>query len=365
MLRLFCTARVTDMAPLDLTAGLTDLAADAPAGLNLELDSEFGALDRVAQGAPEKQYGDKIIPAEEPVWKDVAAQAAVLLERTYDLRVLVHLAVARLHVTGIKDFVAVLTMIRTLLESRWEHVHPQLDPEDDNDPTLRANALLQLAHPIRVLRVLRDMKLAASGRDGAVTWRIIGASIGAIESADENDKKTETVIRAAFAETGPEKTAVLREIVATGARETTAILAAFDTHSGYGNSPDLSTLSKLLGEIERYINNYAVASPESIEEPAAQDASVAGDGALTSTSGAVRTSGISVASLTSVSNRADALRLLDVACRYFEQNEPSSPLPLLIGRARRLADKGFLEILQDLAPDGLGQAQVVVQSRDA
>jgi hypothetical protein len=37
---------------------------------------------------------------------------------------------------------------------------------------------------------------------------------------------------------------------------------------------------------------------------------------------------------------------------------------MLIGRARALADKNFLEILRDLAPDGLMQAQNIVQPRE-
>jgi type VI secretion system protein ImpA len=65
-----------------------------------------------------------------------------------------------------------------------------------------------------------------------------------------------------------------------------------------------------------------------------------------------------------VATRAEALHLLEVAARYFEQNEPSSPLPLMLNRARGLANKTFLEILQDLAPDGFGQAQMIVQSRE-
>jgi type VI secretion system protein ImpA len=51
-------------------------------------------------------------------------------------------------------------------------------------------------------------------------------------------------------------------------------------------------------------------------------------------------------------------------CRYYHEHEPSSPLPLLLDRARKLADKNFMEILRELAPDGVGQARVVVRSRD-
>ena len=68
---------------------------------------------------------------------------------------------------------------------------------------------------------------------------------------------------------------------------------------------------------------------------------------------------MSIASLGAVTRREDAIRLLDLVIEYYERNEPSSPLPLLIARARRLADKGFLDLLRDLAPDGFGQAERV------
>jgi type VI secretion system protein ImpA len=359
---------LVEMAPLDLSGELPDLDADAPAGPNLEFDGQFGELERAAQGKPEQQYGGTVIPAEEPNWKEVAAQAADLLDRTHDLRVLVHLAIARLQLSGLTDFVAVLGLTRHQLESRWEHVHPQLDPEDDNDPTLRANALLQLAEPVRVLRPLRDMPLAVSRRDGPVSWRMIGIANGTIEAESEQEKKTDTVIRAAFIDTGVETLTARRETLAAGVRDATAISAAFDNNSGYGTGPDLSNLIKLLQEMGHYIEQYMPTADGGDEDATPYDeqpVDLAEGDAATDAPARPRAGGVSVASLTSVNNRADALRLLDLVCRYYEQNEPSSPLPLLIGRARKLADKSFLEILQDLAPDGVMQAQAVVQSRDS
>lgn len=352
------------MAPLDLTAGLPGISADAPTGPNLELDGEFGALERAAQGTPEKQYGDKVIPAEDPAWKEVAAQAAALLERTYDLRVLTHLAIARLNLNGLPDFVAVLTTTRQLLEAHWEQVHPQLDPEDDNDPTVRANSLLQLAHPLRVLRVIRNLPLAVSQRAGAASWRVIAASTGALQDPDA-PKATDNEIRAAFADTGAAKTTALRECVQTGLGDIAGIGAAFDSNCGYGNGPDLSPLSKLLQDISHYIDVYGLTDETAVAAVEAApdgDSAPAADGSAPA--GPARQAAVSAASLTSVSTRADAMRLLDIVCRYYEQHEPSSPLPMMIGRARRLADKSFLEILQDLAPDGLHQATSIVQPRD-
>ena len=352
------------MAPLDLTGGLLDIDADSPAGPNLELDPEFGELERAATGTPERQYGETIIPAVEPEWKDVAAKAEALLERTRDLRVLVHLAVARLHLTGLPDYAGVVRTIRALLETRWGHVHPQLDPEDDNDPTLRANALLRLGDPALVLRVLRTYPLAASRREGAVSWRTIGISTGAIESDAPEEKKSDAVIRAAFADSGAETVGALCDAVRAARRDLTGITAAFDANCGFGYGPDFEPVTNLLHDIQHYLEKYA--------PPAATDAGTAelvNEEETASASpqvvpGAARPAVVTAASLTSVDNRADALRLLDVVCRYYEDHEPSSPLPLLIQRARNLADKNFLEILKDLAPDGVGQAQMIVQSRE-
>ncbi len=359
-------AALADSAALDTAADLPDIEAAAPAGPNLEFDPDFGALERAAQGKPEQQYGGTIIPAESPNWKEVAAQATALLLRTHDLRVLVHLAVARLQLGGLGAFAAVLGLIRQQLEQHWEHVHPQLDPEDDNDPTLRANALLPLAEPVRVVRVLRLMPLAASRRDGPVSWRSIAVATGVMPPEDGEEPKTDTAIRAAFSETGAAALAGVSETIAACLRDAAAIAAVFESNSGYGTGPDLSRLTRQLQDLQGAIRHYmpaeAAAEPdtESPDEPAGgAEAEVASEAMPR------RASGVSAAAITTVTNRADALRLLDLVCRYYQQYEPSSPLPLLIARARNLADKGFLEILQDLAPDGLMQAQVIVQSRES
>jgi type VI secretion system protein ImpA len=357
------------MSPRDLTAGLPDLDLDAPCGPNLEFDAAFGELERTAQGKPEQQYGGTIIPGEEPDWKEVAAQADALLDRTRDLRVLVLLALARLQISGAAPFVTVLGAIRYLLDARWAHVHPQLDPEDDNDPTFRANALLPLADPVRVLRPLRVAPLAASRRDGKVSWRSISIFTGLIETDDPSEKKTESAIRAAFNETGWEAVQSTLHVFESGVAELGGIEAAFNSNAGFGNSPDLAPLAKLLKEICGYLRTYmptqqADAADEAPASDGAAADAVPADAPAPPRSGQGRGGAISATSLTSIASREEAVYLLDLVCRYYQTNEPSSPLPLLVARARGLADKGFLEILQELAPDGLQQAQIIVQSRD-
>ncbi len=348
---------------------LPDISEESPAGENLENEPAFGALERAARGKPEQQAGSAIIPAEEPDWKDVDAQATALLEQTHDLRILQLLAVARLNLRGLPGFAEVLAAIREQLQSHWTDVHPQLDPEDDNDPTLRANALFSLADSGRVLRVLRDLPLVASARAGKISWRDIGISTGAIEPPDDRDKLTEATIRGAFTDADADRIAELREALTAAIADTTAIPAAFDEQAGYGTGPDLSELTKILREMSRYIERYAPQA-EAQEEDAPEDAAAedadgeaaaddddAGGDAEEGTARPARRRGGSAASLGPVTTRADAVRLLDLAIAYYERYEPSSPLPLLIGRARRMADKNFLDILRDMAPEGVESAQ--------
>ena len=49
----------------------------------------------------------------------------------------------------------------------------------------------------------------------------------------------------------------------------------------------------------------------------------------------------------------DVIKLIDKICAYYERNEPSSPIPLLLKRAQRLVSKNFLEVIKELTPDTL------------
>jgi type VI secretion system protein ImpA len=60
-----------------------------------------------------------------------------------------------------------------------------------------------------------------------------------------------------------------------------------------------------------------------------------------------------------IRSRDDVIRVLDKLCDYYAQYEPSSPLPLLLKRAKRLTSLSFMEIIQDLAPEAVAQAKSI------
>ncbi len=250
---------------------LQPLTDESPAGPNLELDAVFGEMERAAQGKPETQYGDTVEPATPPDWKETAALAESLLQRTRDLRVLVPFAVARLHLTGLPAYAEIVSIIRHHLETMWEKLHPQLDPEDDNDPMQRANVLLLLQDPARVLRPMRDLPLASTPRAGPVSWRDLTVLSGGAEPEAGRERLSEATVRAAFAGTDPARLEALRTAADTLHHDLVAIPAAFDTHAGAGSGPDFTDLLKLVRDILRDVTRYqALAVEAAAPEPEAE-----------------------------------------------------------------------------------------------
>jgi len=60
-----------------------------------------------------------------------------------------------------------------------------------------------------------------------------------------------------------------------------------------------------------------------------------------------------------IRSRQDVVKLLDQICAYYQRNEPSSPVPLLLGRAKRKATMTFVDIVKDMAPDALSHIEVI------
>jgi type VI secretion system protein ImpA len=51
-------------------------------------------------------------------------------------------------------------------------------------------------------------------------------------------------------------------------------------------------------------------------------------------------------------NRGQALALLDNVAGFFRQAEPSNPVPLLMEKAREMAQRDFISVLREVLPDG-------------
>src|SRR5690606_5131890 len=162
----------------DVEALLRELSTDAPSGEDLSYDPAYLELGRLMQGKPEQQIGDTIVEAEEPNWRDIEKQAAALLNRTRDLRIMVNLTTAMMQNHGPQGLRDGLSLISESLARHWDSLYPQLDPDDNFDPLERVNIIASIAtapgafgDPLMFRQRLMKMPLVKSRQIGEISMR--------------------------------------------------------------------------------------------------------------------------------------------------------------------------------------------------
>ncbi len=334
------------MADLDIDTLVAPVSEDSPCGDDLEYDPDFGALERAAQGEAGHEMGDEKLDAKPADWSEVAEAATALFSRTKDLRVATHLANASLNLNGVHGLASGLDLINRLLHEYWDDVHPQLDEEDDNDPTLRMNSLMPLNGHDEFISSLDRAVLVSSKTLGRFGLRDIRLASGDLKlpEGDDTPVPDPAHIDAAFLDCELEEltgnSGALDQCV-----DTVSDLETYAREQvGAEFAPDLGNLSSELNKIRSILREQLGRRGVAVE-PVDGDGA-AGEAEGSSMSGEIR-------------SRDDAIRVLDKVSEYFRKNEPSSPVPLLLQRAKRLVSKDFMEILRDMAPQGLSDAEKI------
>ena len=65
-----------------------------------------------------------------------------------------------------------------------------------------------------------------------------------------------------------------------------------------------------------------------------------------------------------ISSRDDVVKCLDLVVAFYDRTEPSSPIPHLARRVRRMVHMDFVELMEDLAPSGLKEFRLLAGIQD-
>jgi type VI secretion system protein ImpA len=351
---------------IDLERLLQKILPEAPSGSeDLEHDPDFMDLEKGMQGTPAIDVGGKLIQeAREPDWQRCANTAIGLLERTHDLRVAVSLTCALLHTDGFAGLRDGLTLICGFLEDHWDTVYPLLDPDDDNDPIERINALETLSDWNMVTAPLMKLELCSSRAAGKLSLRqyriAAGKTSGLTLTVEEkNAAPNLATAEAVFAECDLEDLQAAAEAASVSLAQAKRLQSLIIEKAGAERAPDLNKLLQVIGEISSLLGEKLArrvpASPQarqtSEESPTPGKHGSQRDGQPAATDDS--------RSFEMVESREEVLELLEKICAYYELFEPASPVPYLLKRAMRLVDKNFLEILDDLAPGSLAQVEMI------
>ncbi len=352
------------MPTIDIESLATPVNSEQPAGEDLEYDPLFIEMEQAAVGKPEQQMGNATIEAEEPDWWLVQRNALELLERSKDLRICAYLCEAALQNEGLEALSEALQLTALITQDLWDTLHPQLDEDDDNDPTARVNAVMALTSPRRLLRPLELAPLISVPMLGSLCWDEVRPAGGDAEQRQLSDEMHAIIQHCDLDQLASRRAAVQRALQACQELET-----FITSQVGASRAPNLEPLRTLLKRIEAQLNSWwaerdgdqitSDASDASQDEEDDDDQPTS-ERSMTTSALSLQGNGKGPAAprgVGKIATRQEAIAAIDQILAYYREHEPSSPLPLLLQRARRLATKSFLEILQDLAPEGLGRAQ--------
>jgi type VI secretion system protein ImpA len=342
---------------LDLDRLLKPVAEDHPCGEGLDdfvFTPEFGELQRLAQGREEQVMGDEVIPAEEPDWRAVWDKSVALFDRVKSLRVAVLLTKAVTAREGLPGMAAGLTLINAMLETYWDQLDPLIE---DDDATERMHTLGELGSVDGYLKLVRKALLVSSPAVGRFTVRDYLVATDHLTTPKGEEAPQLANINQALMDVPVEELQRTLEMLDQSVEQARAVEAAFNAKVAAADQLNFEEIIRLGRDVRpgladalerRGIVTSATAADQAAQEGGASEA--AARAAEPVSSGEIR-------------SREDVIKALDRISEYFNKHEPSSPIPLLMQRAKRLVSQDFMSILKDLAPDGLKQIEMISGSK--
>jgi len=311
----------------------------------------FMALEQANAGKPEVQYGTSISAAVPPDWKTVETLSLNLLSHSRDLRIAAALLRALLALHGFAGLRDGLVLIQRLLNERWDSVHPQFDADDDMDATLRINSLASLAERSTTIKEINYAELILLPGLGSLNLRMLewelgevalpaGMSLLGIDSIRRAIQDIDTVTL--------ETTATLLEQSCAAALDIEAVLLR-----KVGAAQTLN-LDLLINNLKRahdfFVPILAQRHAQKVDEITQQVNSAVSSRSRISTGEIIG----------EIQSREDVTKMIDKICSYYQKHEPSSPVPLMLQRAKKIVPMNFFEILEEIAADSAKQVKQVV-----
>jgi type VI secretion system protein ImpA len=317
---------------------LAPLDGDSPAGVDLEDTQTLAAFDSLRVFGNLKAADSK---DSEPNWRSIRSQASAALATSKDLRVLAYWSAAVLHLEGWPGLSAGLRIAASWLEESFGAVYPR---PDGQDIILRKNSLAYFADRVAFLDAARRTPLVRSKQFGSVSLRELAVANGELPAVDGEQVPTSDTLSAIFTAAPLDELLAIQQAIDVSAGSLVQISDAMRAFGGSDAVPALGSLEKLVSQAKEVVETHFATRASDSTPDGGGDTSAAGGGVGHSPPGNIRT-------------RDDAIRSLDAVSAFFRDKEPSSPVPLLVERAKRLIGKNFLQVLEEVVPAALAQAK--------
>jgi type VI secretion system protein ImpA len=329
---------------IDLETLLAPVSDEARAGPDLAYDPQRHAIEQAFEASVSIDASGIVDQRPDADWRQILDTIAALGARTKDVWLAVYFCRAAAEAGRLDQVELGVEFLGGLLDGYWEDMHPRLD---EYGIEARKSAFDALASAPKFAGPLRRIVYADHARLGCITGEDIERFHRGGESEDGYG-----LFRAMLEDAG------VRQALIHGAARIERIDAAFRAidetlmaRAGSRNATDFTPLYDVLVAQKLALRNFVPAPLAEANAPQTDaDAEVPESGAMQPIGGTVR-------------SREDVLRLLELVLDYYRRHEPSSPVPMLIERARGWIGLDFMAVLEDIAPSALGDAQAILRVR--
>jgi len=377
----------------ELQAFLDPVDGPNVSGTELRNDLRFHALEQALEVASNASRAEAARNGTtvQIDWEAILGDCRTLAATGRDLRLLVIVARALMGTGGLAGLAEGLGLLRETVARFWDSVHPELRPA-----ATKAEAAIRRVNAIRQIEsaengLLCDLNYAvllsarmfgqATGADlakASIPWATAEAEgpsgLGEKERAAAQEAFNQTVARVtgicrATAAEQPEVYAEVLDGAGAALHALASLEAALDAHvAENGIGVRFERLAKILTRIEATLKANrpaeAAAAPPPAAAPAAPAPAAAGppevsmNGTAQAAPPAAPAAAAPAAAMpgafpSRITSRDEVIRCLDLVIDFYERTEPSSPIPHLAQRMRKMVPMNFLQLMEEIAPSGM------------
>lgn len=363
---------------MELEPFLVPAADGSVSGSELRNDPRFHAVERLMEPAARSFRLESVrtggTGSVNVDWSAVLAQAAELAQVGRDIRLLVIVARALANSEGFDGLAQGLGLLSRTVETWWDSVHPVLreSPSVSEAARRRTNAVLDLQNRDNGLLCDLEFAVVLTPRGlGAITFGDLCAGaltrnqaqtelpqglgdkeVAELLSRHETRVNRVTAACRAHSVERPDEMAALVQSIKAAHAALVALEAALTARVGEnGVGFRLAELDKALS---RALIPLTAAKAE--EKPGASAPEVTATAVPTAPAAAMNGAHPAPASggiPSTVNSRRDVERCLDMIIDFYERTEPSSPIPHLVWRIRKMVPMNFLQLMEEIAPSGM------------
>lgn len=364
---------------MELEPFLVRIGEGDASGSELRNDPRFHAVERLMEPAARGFRLESIkaggTGSANIDWSDILSQSADLAPSGRDIRLLVIVVRALANAEGFDGMQQGLDLLTKTVEEYWDSVHPVLreSASPREAATRRINALFQMENSDNGL--LCDLEfttilsprgigpitvgdLCAGGLSRNQAQAEMPTGLGDKEMADlfaRHDARVNRVTAACRAQAieRPEEMAALIRSIEAARTALAALEAALTARVGEnGVGVKFKELDKVLG---RALAPLAAALSQAAPGASASEVTAMAEPSAPApmTNGAHPPPAVAGSIPGAVNSRRDVEKCLDMIIDFYERTEPSSPIPHLARRMRKMVPMNFLQLMEEIAPSGM------------